>query len=101
MQSFKEGQTVIITRRDDKEVKHQVGVVVKKFRAKNRTFYDVLLENRSAISCLTSATSNNVFINRDLTKQLCEQDEQGNSPIRVKLDYQALLEADLIPNTRA
>lgn len=101
MKGFREGEPVIITSREENGYKHQVGVIVKKFKAKNRTLYDVLLENRSAISALTSANSNNVFINRGLTKQLCEPDDTGNVAIRTTLDYQALVEADLIPDTRA
>lgn len=89
---YKEGQTVVVTT----EGKHQVGVIVNAFKSKKSTLYDVLLESRSAISALNSSSNNNVYINRKLTKQLCD-----SGTITPTFDYNQLLEADLIPHTRS
>jgi hypothetical protein len=91
MTTFNEGQTVIVTSPE----KHQVGVIVKKFKVAKRTVYDVLLESRSAISCVNTAPSSKTYINRDLTKLLCE-----SGRIETTLNYQYLVQHDLIPDTR-
>jgi hypothetical protein len=92
MTTFNEGQTVIVTTPE----KHQVGVIVKKFKVAKRTMYDVLLESRSAISCVNTAPSSKTYINRDLTKLLCE-----SGKIEANINYQYLLQNDLLPDTRA
>lgn len=89
---YKEGQAVIVTTED----KHQVGVIVNAFKVKKKTLYDVLLESRSAISALNSSSNNKIYINRILTKQLCE-----SGTITPTFDYNQLLEEDLIPHTRS
>ena len=62
----KQGDTVIVTEYIDKkakEVKHEVGVIMKSFVHKKQTFYDVLLERRTALSFLNTAkTSKRHFI---------------------------------------
>lgn len=92
MTTFTEGQPVIITSED----KHQVGVIVKKFKVAKRTMYDVLLETRSAISCINSASSNKTYINRELTKRLCD-----SKIIVPTMNYAELILNDQIPHTRS
>ena len=89
---YRVGQAVIVTTED----KHQVGVIVNAFKVKKKTLYDVLLESRSAISALNSSSNNKVYINRTLTKQLCD-----SGTITPTFDYNQLLEEDLIPHTRS
>ena len=61
---YNQGDTVIVTENLDKkrkEQRHEVGVIMKAFVHKKQTFYDVLLERRSAVSFLnTSRSSNNI-----------------------------------------
>lgn len=92
MTRYAEGHPVIVTT----EEKHQVGVIVSVFKHKKKTFYDVLLESRSAISALNSSSNNKTYINRELTKQLCD-----SGAITPTIDYKHLVEEDLIPHTRA
>ena len=64
---YKQGDTVIVTEYLDKktkEVKNEVGVIMKAFVHKKQTFYDVLLERRTALSFLNTAkSSKRHFIN--------------------------------------
>ena len=92
MTRYAEGQPVIVTT----EEKHQVGVIVNVFKVKKKTFYDILLESRSAISTVNSSSNNKTYINRELTKQLCD-----SGAITPTIDYNHLVEEDLIPHTRA
>ena len=96
MSALNEGKTVIVTTVDDSETKHQVGVIVKRFMHNKRVLYDVLLESRSAISALTTATSSKTFINRELTERLCDTDS-----VVTTIPYQHMLENDLLPDTRS
>ena len=92
MTRYTEGHPVIVTTAE----KHQVGVIVNVFKHKKKTFYDVLLESRSAISALNSSSNNKTYINRELTKQLCD-----SGAITPTIDYKHLVDEDLIPHTRA
>ena len=90
--SYKPGTPVIITQ----EGTHKVGVVVHKFLVNKATMYDVLLESRSAISCINTAKSKQSYINKDLTEKLCE-----TGVFIPTFDYNYLLENNLIPDTRS
>ena len=90
------GETVIVTEYINKkanEVKHSVGVVMKPFVHKKQTFYDVLLERRTALSFLNTArSSKQAFINRDLTTKLVES---GN--IESTIPFKAMLDNEELP----
>ena len=52
-----QGETVIVTEKISKDDnKHSVGVIMNTFTHKNQLFYDVLLERRSVLTFLTTAT---------------------------------------------
>ena len=92
---YKQGETVIVTEHIDKktkQVKNEVGVIMKAFVHKKQTFYDVLLERRTALSFLNTAkSSKRHFVNRDLTKRLCESGNiESTIPFRYMLDNEQL-----------
>ena len=91
----KQGDTVIVTEYIDKkakEVKHEVGVIMKSFVHKKQTFYDVLLERRTALSFLNTAkTSKRHFINNTLTSKLVESGQiESTIPFKYMLDNEEL-----------
>lgn len=88
---YKEGNPVII----NNEGKHEVGVVIKKFIVNKNTMYDVLLESRSCVSCVNTAKSARVYIDRHLTKLLIDS---GN--IECTIPYHDMLENNELPYTR-
>ena len=65
--AWKAGETVIVTQ----EGVNRVGVILDKFLVSKQTMYDILLENRSAITMVNSSSNNKTYINRSLTKLLC------------------------------
>ena len=92
---YKQGETVIVTEYLDKKTKeqrHEVGVIMKSFVHKKQTFYDVLLERRSALSFLnTSKNSKRHFVNRDLTTKLVESENiETTIPFKYMLDNEEL-----------
>jgi hypothetical protein len=91
MARYKLGQSVIVTTSE----KNQVGVIVETFTHNKARLYDVLLESRSAISAVNSSSNKNIYINRELTKKLCESGE-----ITPTIDYNYMLDNELLPRTR-
>ena len=89
--AYKEGNTVIV----NNEGKNEVGVVIKKFIVSKNTFYDILLESRSCVTCVNTARSNRIFIDRTLTKTLVDSGE-----IECTVPYAELAENDQLPYTR-
>ena len=92
---YKQGDTVIVTEYLDKKTKeqrHEVGVIMKAFTHKKQTFYDVLLERRSALSFLNTARSSKTyFINSNLTEKLIDSDSiQTTIPFKYMLDNEEL-----------
>tara|TARA_R110002072_G_scaffold56307_2_gene145927 strand:+ start:601 stop:876 length:276 start_codon:yes stop_codon:yes gene_type:complete len=90
--SYKPGTTVIVTNDD---INH-VGVVLDQFSIRKQTMYDVMLENRSVITMLNTSNNNNIYINRTLTKSLCESEE-----ITTTIPYKHLVENDLLPEFKS
>jgi len=90
--SYKQGTTVIVT---NDNVNH-VGVVLDQFSIRKQTMYDVMLENRSVITMLNTSNNNNIYINRTLTKSLCESGE-----ITTTIPYKHLVENDLLPEFKS
>ena len=92
---YKQGDTVIVTEYLDKktkEVKNEVGVIMKAFVHKKQTFYDVLLERRTALSFLNTAkSSKRHFINNSLTERLVESgDIESTIPFKHMVDNEEL-----------
>lgn len=90
--AWKAGETVIVTQ----EGVNRVGVILDKFLVSKQTMYDVLLENRSAITMVNSSSNNKTYINRSLTKLLCETDV-----IQTTIPYVDLVANDELPIVRA
>lgn len=86
--SYKIGETVIVTQ----EGTHRVGVILDKFSINKVTTYDVLLENRSAISMINTNTNNRNYINRYLSGLLCE-----SGFIETTIPYKELVNNDMLP----
>jgi hypothetical protein len=92
---YTQGETVIVTENIDKktkEVKHEVGVIMKSFVHKKQVFYDVLLERRTALSFLNTAkTSKRHYINNALTTRLVESGNiESTIPFKYMLDNEEL-----------
>ncbi len=90
--AWKAGETVIVTQ----EGVNRVGVILDKFLVSKQTMYDVLLENRSAITMVNSSSNNKTYINRTLTKLLCD-----SNVIETTIPYAELLANDELPIVRA
>jgi hypothetical protein len=86
--AYKQGTTVIVTKDD---VNH-VGVVLDQFSIRKQTMYDVMLENRSVITMLNTSKDKDIYVNRTLTKSLCESGE-----ITTTIPYKHLVENELLP----
>ena len=90
--AYKAGDTVIVTFEDA----NRVAVILDSFLINKKTMYDILLENRSAMTMVNTASSNRTYINRTLTKLLCDSDQ-----IVTTIPYKELLENDALPIVRA
>ena len=90
--AWKAGETVIVTQ----EGVNRVGVILDKFLVSKQTMYDILLENRSAITMVNSSSNNKTYINRSLTKLLCD-----SNVIETTIPYAELLANDELPIVRA
>jgi hypothetical protein len=90
--AYKAGDTVIVTFEDA----NRVAVILDSFLVNKKTMYDILLENRSAMTMVNTASSNRTYINRTLTKLLCDSDQ-----IVTTIPYKELLENDALPIVRA
>jgi hypothetical protein len=88
MALYKPGHTVIIT----SEEKNQVGVVIGHHVFNKQNLYDVLLESRSAITMVSTATSKKTYINKILTSKLCD-----TGIIETTVPYKTLLAEDMLP----
>jgi hypothetical protein len=90
--AWKAGDTVIITQ----EGINRVGVILDKFYVSKQTMYDILIENRSAITMVNSSTHNKTYINKVLTKLLCESEK-----IITTIPYDELVASESLPIVRA
>jgi hypothetical protein len=89
---YRPGETVIVTQHDT----NRVGVVLDTFLVNKSRFYDVLLENRSALCIISTSTTSKTRINKVLTKQLCETGQ-----IQTTISYKDLAEQELLPITKS
>jgi hypothetical protein len=90
--SYKIGETVIITQ----EGTNRVGVILDKFVVNKGVMYDVLFENRSAMTMVNTNTSCRTYINKYLSGLLCE-----SGMIQTTIPYKELLATDQLPIVRA
>jgi len=90
--AWKAGDTVIITQ----EGINRVGVILDKFYVSKQTMYDILIENRSSITMVNSSTHNKTYINKVLTKLLCESEK-----IITTIPYDELVASESLPIVRA
>ena len=85
---YRAGETVIVTQ----DGVNKVGVVLDTFLHNKSRFYDVLLENRSALCGISAASKAKTRINKALTMQLVDS---GN--IVANIPYKELVEQELLP----
>jgi hypothetical protein len=90
--AYKAGDTVIVTFEDA----NRVGVILDSFLVNKKTMYDILLENRSAITMINTSSNNKTYINRQLTKLLCDTKKMVTT-----IPYKDLVENDALPIVRA
>ena len=90
--AYRAGDTVIVTFEDA----NRVAVILDSFLINKKTMYDILLENRSAMTMINTSSNNKTYINRSLTKLLCDSDQ-----IVTTIPYKELLENDALPIVRA
>ena len=90
--SYKIGETVIVTL----EGTNRVGVILDKFVVNKGVMYDVLFENRSAMTMVNTNTSCRTYINKYLSGLLCE-----SGMIQTTIPYKELLATDQLPIVRA
>lgn len=90
--SYRIGETVIVTQ----EGTNRVGVILDKFIVNKGIMYDILFENRSAMTMVNTNTSCKTFINKYLSGLLCE-----SGMIQTTIPYKELLATDQLPIVRA
>jgi hypothetical protein len=90
--SYKIGTPVIVTH---EEVNH-VAIILDKFIVNKSTMYDILFENRSAMTMVNTAKSKKTYINKELTEKLCE-----SGAIVPTMTYADLFERNQLPIVRA
>jgi hypothetical protein len=90
--SYKIGETVIVTQ----EGTNRVGVILDKFVVNKGVMYDVLFENRSAMTMINTNISCRTYINKYLSGLLCE-----SGMIQTTIPYKELLATDQLPIVRA
>jgi hypothetical protein len=90
--SYKIGTPVIVTH---EEVNH-VAIILDKFIVNKSTMYDILFENRSAMTMVNTTKSKKTYINKELTEKLCE-----SGAIVPTMTYADLFERNQLPIVRA
>lgn len=90
--SYKIGQPVIVTHEDV----NRVAIILDKFTVNKSTMYDILFENRSAMTMINTGKSKKTYINKELTERLCD-----TNIIIPTMNYMELLENDKLPIVRA
>lgn len=90
--AYREGDEVIVT----SEGINRVGVVINRRVLNKSSIYDVLLENRSALVMLNTASSNRNYINKTLTTKLCD-----SGAIVSTIPYKELVANEQLPHLDA
>lgn len=86
--AWRAGDEVIVT----SEGVHRVGVILDRRVISKTNVYDVLLENRSAMTFIGTAPSANNYINRQLTARLIDSEM-----IKSTIPYKELLANEELP----
>jgi hypothetical protein len=90
--SYKIGQPVIVTQEDA----NRVAIILDKFIVNKATMYDILFENRTAMTMVNTAKSKKTYINKELTERLCD-----TKIVVPTMNYNELADADQLPIVRA
>jgi len=90
--SYKIGTPVIVTHED---VNH-VAIILDKFIINKSTMYDILFENRSAMTMINTSKNKKTYINKELTEKLCD-----TGVIVPTMNYATLFENNQLPIVRA
>ena len=90
--SYKVGTPVIVSH----EGVNHVAIILDKFIVNKSTLYDILFENRSAMTMINTSKTKKTFINKDLTEKLCD-----SGIITPTMNYSTLFENNQLPIVRA
>jgi hypothetical protein len=90
--SYKVGQPVIVTQ----EGVNRVAIILDRFVVNKVTMYDILFENRSAMTMVNVTRSKQTYINKELTEKLCD-----TGTVVPTMNYDELFEANQLPIVRA
>jgi hypothetical protein len=90
--SYKVGQAVIVTQEDA----NRVAIVLDRFIVNKSVMYDILFENRSAMTMVNTTKSKKTYINKELTERLCDSGQ-----IVPTMNYTELFENNQLPIVRA
>lgn len=88
----KPGDSVIVTQ----DGVNRVGVILDKYIASKTVVYDVLLENRTAVCMINANPNSSTYVNKTLTKTLCDSEI-----IETTIPYKFLFDNDLLPITKS
>ena len=90
---YKLGESVIVTEKISKtEQKNSVGVIMNIKKVKGTIVHDVLMETRSVQTILNTAPASRIYINKTLSKSLCEPGH-----IIANVPYKHLVDNELLP----
>lgn len=90
--SYKVGQPVIVTQ----EETNRVAIILDRFVINKVTMYDILFENRSAMTMVNASKSKQTYINKELTERLC-----NTGVVVPTMNYAELFETNQLPIVRA
>jgi hypothetical protein len=85
---YKIGQPVIVT----KEGVNKVAIILNQTSINKSVLYDVLFEDRTAMSAINTSKTKKTFININLTEMLCD-----SKIITPTVNYNDLAERNLLP----
>ena len=90
---YKLGESVIITEKISKaEQKNSVGVIMNIKKVRGNIVHDVLMETRSVHTILNTAPGSRIYINKTLSKTLCEPGH-----VIARIPYRHLVDNELLP----
>ena len=89
---YKIGTPVIVTH----EGVNHVAIILDKFLINKSTMYDILFENRSAMTMINTSKTKKTYINKDLTEKLCD-----SGIVVPTMNYAQLFENGQLPIVRA
>jgi len=90
--SYKVGQPVIVTQEDA----NRVAIILDRFVVNKVTMYDILFENRTAMTMVNTSKTKKTYINKELTEKLCD-----TGAVVPTMNYAELFETNQLPIVRA